>query len=143
MSPDTPLSPAQHHVLALMSAGTTARAAARSAGVHRNTVGNWLRSPAFRQALIQARTDQAQAWRAQAAGLASEALGAIGAILTDPHASAALRLKAALAIQARAPESMSIAAPRCSPAPAPHPGRNQPCPCGSGKKYKRCCLASR
>jgi uncharacterized protein YecA (UPF0149 family) len=20
-------------------------------------------------------------------------------------------------------------------------GRNQPCPCGSGKKYKRCCLA--
>jgi hypothetical protein len=140
MSPDTPLSPAQHHVLALMSAGTTARAAARSAGVHRNTVGNWLRSPAFRQALIQARTDQAQAWRAQAAGLASEALGAI---LTAPHASAALRLKAALAIQARAPESMSIAAPQCSRAPAAHPGRNQPCRCGSGKKYKHCCLASR
>ncbi|MBI5477690.1 MAG: SEC-C domain-containing protein [Deltaproteobacteria bacterium] len=22
------------------------------------------------------------------------------------------------------------------------PGRNQPCPCGSGKKYKRCCLAA-
>jgi tetratricopeptide (TPR) repeat protein len=21
------------------------------------------------------------------------------------------------------------------------PGRNEPCPCGSGKKYKRCCLA--
>jgi tetratricopeptide (TPR) repeat protein len=21
------------------------------------------------------------------------------------------------------------------------PGRNDPCPCGSGKKYKRCCLA--
>jgi len=21
-------------------------------------------------------------------------------------------------------------------------GRNSPCPCGSGKKYKRCCLAS-
>ncbi|MBV8056713.1 MAG: SEC-C domain-containing protein, partial [Deltaproteobacteria bacterium] len=20
-------------------------------------------------------------------------------------------------------------------------GRNDPCPCGSGKKYKRCCLA--
>ncbi|MEJ2085616.1 MAG: SEC-C metal-binding domain-containing protein [Acidobacteriota bacterium] len=24
---------------------------------------------------------------------------------------------------------------------AKHPGRNEPCPCGSGKKYKRCCLA--
>jgi tetratricopeptide (TPR) repeat protein len=22
------------------------------------------------------------------------------------------------------------------------PGRNDPCPCGSGKKYKRCCLAN-
>ena len=22
-----------------------------------------------------------------------------------------------------------------------HYGRNVPCPCGSGKKYKRCCLA--
>lgn len=24
---------------------------------------------------------------------------------------------------------------------APHTGRNDPCPCGSGKKYKKCCLA--
>ncbi len=24
---------------------------------------------------------------------------------------------------------------------APKPGRNEPCLCGSGKKYKRCCLA--
>ena len=23
----------------------------------------------------------------------------------------------------------------------PKTGRNDPCPCGSGKKYKRCCLA--
>ena len=23
----------------------------------------------------------------------------------------------------------------------PAPGRNDPCPCGSGKKYKKCCLA--
>ena len=22
------------------------------------------------------------------------------------------------------------------------PGRNDPCPCGSGKKYKKCCLAN-
>ncbi|MBA3885731.1 MAG: anaerobic sulfatase-maturation protein [Acidobacteria bacterium] len=24
-----------------------------------------------------------------------------------------------------------------------HPGRNEPCPCGSGRKYKKCCLAGR
>jgi SWIM/SEC-C metal-binding protein len=24
----------------------------------------------------------------------------------------------------------------------PKIGRNEPCPCGSGKKYKKCCLAS-
>ena len=24
---------------------------------------------------------------------------------------------------------------------APKVGRNDPCPCGSGKKYKKCCLA--
>jgi hypothetical protein len=38
--------------------------------------------------------------------------------------------------------------PRNVPAPAvparrttPKVGRNDPCPCGSGKKYKKCCLA--
>jgi preprotein translocase subunit SecA len=25
--------------------------------------------------------------------------------------------------------------------PLRHVGRNNPCPCGSGKKYKKCCLA--
>jgi SEC-C motif-containing protein len=25
---------------------------------------------------------------------------------------------------------------------APKVGRNEPCPCGSGKKYKKCCLAA-
>ena len=26
---------------------------------------------------------------------------------------------------------------------AEEPGRNDPCPCGSGKKYKKCCLAKK
>ena len=25
---------------------------------------------------------------------------------------------------------------------SPKVGRNEPCPCGSGKKYKKCCLAA-
>jgi tetratricopeptide (TPR) repeat protein len=34
--------------------------------------------------------------------------------------------------------------PRCSgrpKMPKEAPGRNDPCPCGSGKKYKKCCIA--
>jgi hypothetical protein len=34
----------------------------------------------------------------------------------------------------------AVNAPRPASA-APKVGRNQPCPCGSGKKYKKCCLA--
>jgi SEC-C motif len=28
-----------------------------------------------------------------------------------------------------------------APKPVPELGRNEPCHCGSGRKYKRCCLA--
>ena len=39
-------------------------------------------------------------------------------------------------------------APRTNPSDTPHVnplrnvGRNDPCPCGSGKKFKKCCLAA-
>ncbi len=38
------LSPVQQQVLSLLASGTTAQAAAESAGVHRDTVSNWRRS---------------------------------------------------------------------------------------------------
>ena len=41
------LTPAQQKVVALLSAGATIAAAARAAGVHRNTVTNWRRNPAI------------------------------------------------------------------------------------------------
>ncbi len=54
MSPNIPLTPAQEQVLTLIAAGVTVTGAAREAGIHRNTVGNWLRSsPAFRWASIR------------------------------------------------------------------------------------------
>ena len=53
MSPTRQLTPAQQRVLALLSAGSTATAAAQFVGVHRNTAWNWLRSTAFRDALIE------------------------------------------------------------------------------------------
>ena len=133
MSQHSHLTPAQQHVLALLAAGATAASAARVIGVHRNTVGNWLRTPDFREALAQARVAQAEAWRAQAAGLASQAFDAIRALITDPKATPETRLEAALAVRSQFRQ----------PPPPNRPGRNDPCPCGSGRKYKRCCLASR
>jgi hypothetical protein len=89
MAPGHNLTPAQQRVVALLSAGSTATAAAQFVGVHRNTVGNWLRSPAFRDALIETRRDQDLAWREQARSLAGQAVGAIQAVLAKRLATAA------------------------------------------------------
>ncbi len=47
------MSATQRKVLALIATGSTAREAAAAAGVHRNTVLNWLRLPAFTNAYSQ------------------------------------------------------------------------------------------
>ena len=147
MPPGDHLTPAQQRVLALLSAGSTVTAAARFVGVHRNTIGNWLRAPAFRDALIEARREQDLVWREQARSLAPQALDAIQAFLADPQAPATVRLEAALAIHHRLPAPSHPQSPAASdshpaaPKPAAaQPGRNQPCPCGSGRKFKRCCM---
>ena len=106
------LTATQEQVLALIVAGSTARAAAESAGVHRNTVANWQRSsPAFRKALNQASYDQALYWRDQAQQLAAAALDTIFAMLTDSSAPSGTRVRAALAIldRASAPLPLSTA----------------------------------
>jgi hypothetical protein len=130
------LTPAQQRVLALLSAGSTANAAAQAVGVHRNTVGNWGRSSVFRDALIQARRDHDLAWRQQAASLTFQATGAIQAILADPQTPAAVRLQAALGVRGRQPAKVPV------PRPGVSTGRNQLCPCGSGRKFKRCCMSN-
>jgi hypothetical protein len=99
MSPDAILTPTQEQVLSLIAAGSTATAAAVSAGIHRNTIRNWLRgSPAFSQALACVHFDRALYWREQAESLAPGAVDTIRAIMADVSAPAAVRLKAALAI---------------------------------------------
>jgi uncharacterized protein YchJ len=108
------LTQSQYHAIFLMSTGSTAASAARAVGVHRNTICNWQRSEIFRDALAQARTEQTQSWRAQAAARATQAF----------EANPALCLAAAKAMVNASPHK---------------PSRNDPCPCGSGKKYKRCC----
>jgi hypothetical protein len=114
MSPDTTLTATQEQVLALIAAGSTATAAAASAGIHRNTISNWLRgSPAFSQALACVHFDRALHWREQAESLAPGAVDTIRGIMADVSAPAAVRLKAALAILDKA------AAPLPPPPSAP------------------------
>ena len=93
------LTPQMEQVLALVSAGSTVSDAAQSAGIHRNTVYNWLRSaPAFRHALANAREAKAVYWHEQAEQHAAEALDTIRALMSDPGAPASVRLKAAQTI---------------------------------------------
>ena len=143
MSPDSNLTSIHEQVLALIAAGSTIAAAAAAAGVHRNTVGNWMRSPVFRRALADAQYDKAASWREQAESLASAALDTIRATLTDASAPAAVRLKAALSILNLAttpplPPPGDLQAPDAHPEPlhknaqqsttAPAPGPQPPAP---------------
>jgi len=161
MSPIPSLTPTQEQVLALIAAGFTTAAAAQKAGVHRNTVTNWLHQDDFRSALERARSDKALLYEDQAETLAAEALAALRAIIADPGMPPAVRLKATIAMLDRSASLPPQAAPDTQPsrpAPkmlpknaqqsaldAPHLdpkiGRNQSCPCGSGIKFKRCCLS--
>ncbi len=140
MSPNLPLTPAQEQVLAHIAAGATVTTAARIAGVHRNTIGNWLRSsPAFHDALEQAHHCQALFWREHSEVLASNAFNCLEEIIDDKRANVNARIKASLAIiqlagsplkpcpHPPAPDAAPPAAPAlepCSqpPAPADPPG---------------------
>jgi hypothetical protein len=155
------LAPAQEQVLALISAGSTISDAAHSAGVHRNTIHNWLRSePGFQRALHQARRIKAVLWREQAEDLAAQALETIRSVMTGESTPAAVRLKAAQEILAIAMAPPVDLPPEADPPEftevhnsaqsisvpfrraLPKTGRNDSCPCGSGRKFKHCCLNS-
>lgn len=88
------LTAAQSQVLALISSGFTATAAAERAGVHRNTVVNWLREDDFREALEQARGEKAILYWDQAEALAAEALANLCTMMRDPAVPANVRYKA-------------------------------------------------
>jgi len=93
------LSPKQEQVLSAIAAGQTITAAAADAGVHRNTVTNWMReSAAFREALATAQSCQRTYWREQAEQRADAAFAVLDQILADPKTPAGVRLRAALAI---------------------------------------------
>ena len=94
MSQSTSLTTTQQQVLALISAGFTATAAAGQAGVHRNTVANWLQSTEFKSALERARSQKELLYWDEAEALAAEAIGNLRELMHDPEVPAAVRLKA-------------------------------------------------
>ena len=102
MCPRSSFSPAQQQVLNLISAGSTISACARQTGIHRNTIHNWLRSSDFRNAVEQARYDNAIHWYEQAITLAEAAFHTLTGILDNSEAPASVRARIALAIMNRA-----------------------------------------
>jgi hypothetical protein len=89
----------QELVLAMLSAGKKISEAAESTGIHRNTVGNWLRSSQqFRDGLAFAQYNQALFARECAEELVDDAWFEIKYLLKDTDASPAVRLKAAMFI---------------------------------------------
>ena len=121
------LSPVQEQVLALIAAGSPIAVAARSAGIHRNTVYNWLSAEAhFRQAHARAREAKALFWRDQTETLIPDAIEAIHQILRGDSAPASVRLKAAQSVLALAmtppsdqPLAIEVAPVPIEPAQAP------------------------
>src|SRR5579864_1625728 len=86
-------------VICALSNGATMTAAAEEAGVHRNTIYNWLHNLLpFQQALNDAQYTRSLLFREKMEDLADRAINAINEILTNPKTPPGVRLKAALAI---------------------------------------------
>jgi transposase-like protein len=104
-SPDSTLTPDQHHVLSLLAEGLSITAAAEAVGIHRNTIRNWRRAvPAFAREIEFAVREQALVWHEQALNLAPKAAAVLEEILNNPDASPSIRLRAALAVLKMAAE---------------------------------------
>ena len=99
---DCTLSPAQARVVVALAQGLSVTAAAREAGVHRDTIYQWLRNqPEFETAVENARAEYVAILADGVRDLAARALETLKELLDDPHTPPAVRLKTALAILQR------------------------------------------
>ena len=145
---DTNLTPIQAAAAIALGFGLQVSAVAAELKIHRATLYNWAKNPAFVQSVETAHAEFEKQYRTQIAMLIRLALTNIQEILADPKASSSVRLKAALAVLKqdwKLPESTEFdtvpehSDPLRNEMPTPKVGRNEPCPCGSNLKYKRCC----
>lgn len=75
--------------------GASYAAAAKAAGVHENTVGQWMREPAFLGALQQAEGEAMQVITRSLVSLAEKAAGVLKSILDDTQARNSSKVRAA------------------------------------------------
>jgi transposase-like protein len=93
------LTTTQEQVLTLLAQGSTVAAAAREAGIHRNTIGNWRRTyPEFQDFLAAAQFDLALYWREQLLAFGDRAIQTLDRIFSDENESSGVQLRAAMAV---------------------------------------------
>jgi transposase-like protein len=97
----TTLSPAQAQVVAALAQGRTVTAAAQDAGLHRNTIYNWLHEPEFKTAAGEAQSEYVAILSDGMRDLAALAVDTLRSLLEDPKTPPAVRLRTALAVLQR------------------------------------------
>ncbi len=95
------LSPAQAQVIAALAQGRTVTAAAQDAGLHRNTIYNWLHEPAFKTAADEAQHEYTAILSDGMRDLAARAVETLRSLVDDPNTPPAVRLRTALAVLQR------------------------------------------
>ena len=107
------LSAVQQQVVAALARGRTITAAAAEAQLHRSTLHNWMNTlPAFRAALMDARSHYAAQLRDEMKELSATALETLRTMLQHPQTPPAVRLRASLAILERQDWSLPADAER-------------------------------
>ena len=98
-STESTLTPKQAKVIEALAIGASVTAAAKRAGVDRSTVYIWMKDDEdFEAQLMLARRDCADTMRAQLRELADDAVKTVQEVMKSTEVSAAVRLKAALAV---------------------------------------------
>jgi hypothetical protein len=100
-APTANLSPAQAQVIAALAQGRTVTAAAQGAGIHRNTIYNWLDEPEFKTAVGEAQREYVAVLSDGMRDLAALAIDTMRSLLEDPKTPPSVRLRTALAILQR------------------------------------------
>lgn len=95
MSANDSLERKQRKAVAALLANTTAKDAARAAGISYSTMLRWLAEPAFRAALREAQAQELAHATALLAGDLTAAIGTLAEIHSDSEQPASVRVRAA------------------------------------------------
>jgi hypothetical protein len=101
MMPNDGISTKQKAAIRALLTGASYPEAARAAKVHENTIGQWMKEPAFCAALGQAESDAMRAVSLSLVSLAEKASGVLGSVLDNLTARDSARIRAADVILGR------------------------------------------